>query len=129
MSFRVYKHILPTNVCSTENFLSLPLSRNFAAKVIEISVGIFERSIPAPLKSFSRISHNFRRGISADWKIWEILGGDMTLVFFFTAMHLSKVSISPLHFESGYSNLHPITSRYAEMKMCNCCKCNYSCQN
>ena len=49
-------------------FLNLPLRRNFAAKIIKISVGIFW------INSFT-ISDNFHFGISADWKIWEIVGG------------------------------------------------------
>ena len=34
----------------------------------------------APPRNFVKISDNSRCRISADWKIWEILGGDKALV-------------------------------------------------
>ena len=38
-----------------------------------------EHTSLAPPRSFLRIFDNFRFGISADWKIWEILGRDRVL--------------------------------------------------
>ena len=98
MTFRVYKHILPNNVCPTENFLYLSLCRNSAAKIIEISVGYFGGSVLAPPRNSSRISTNFRCGISADWKIWEILGRDWALI---TLLQKSVMEKSAIIYENN----------------------------